>query len=124
MSSQEQSLNPASRIPLHLDVGYKKNYGRSQDAASLKNISITGAFLEHNNDKLSAQEKISITFEVGGRERIVQATVVWSNKFGSGVKFLPTNNRDVQIVDDLIYYVEEQRTTRRSILQKIFKQVG
>lgn len=52
------------------------------------------------------------------------ATVVWANSVGCGVKFMPVNNRDVQIVDDLIYFVEAQRTDRRDVLDKILKKVG
>ena len=50
--------------------------------------------------------------------------VIWANALGAGLKFLPANNRDVQIVDDLIYYVEAKRTDTREILASIFKKVA
>ena len=115
---------PSPRIPLKLDVEYRKSYGRSNDTGQLKNISITGAFLEHGNESLKQTDKVAITFKVGGRVRKINALIVWSNSIGSGIKFLPTNNRDVQIVDDLMYFVESKRENRRDVLADIFKQTG
>jgi hypothetical protein len=122
MSSTDQV--PSPRIPLKLDVEYRRSYGRSTDVGQLKNISLTGAFLEHGNEQLKANDKVAITFKVGGRTRKINALIVWSNSAGSGIKFQPTNNRDVQIVDDLMYFVESKREGRRSILDDIFKQTG
>jgi hypothetical protein len=118
----ETLQSPAPRTPLHIEVEYRKNYAREESAGILKNISITGAFLQ--GAALRAGEKLSLKFRVSGRERNVQATVIWCNSAGSGVKFLPLNNRDVQIVDDLIYFVENKRTDTRGILDDIFKKVS
>lgn len=115
---------PSPRIPLKLDVEYRKSYGRSSDIGQLKNISLTGAFLEHRNEKLKANDKVAITFKVGGRIRKINAVIIWTNSGGSGIKFMPTNNRDVQIVDDLMYFVESKREGRRSVLDDIFKRAG
>lgn len=115
---------PSPRIPLKLDVEYKKSYGRSQEFGELKNISLTGAFLQHTNEALKANDKVAITFKVGGRIRKINALIIWSNGAGSGLKFLPSNNRDVQIVDDLMYFVETKRENRRNVLDDIFKQTG
>jgi hypothetical protein len=115
---------PAQRVPLKLDVEYRRSYGRNSETGHLRNISLSGAFLEHGNIKLKGNEKLCITFKVGGRIRKISASVIWSNKFGSGIKFQPNNNRDVQIVDDLIYFVESKRESRRSVLDSIFRQVG
>ena len=115
---------PAPRIPLKLDVEYRKSYGRSGEIGHLKNISLSGAFLEHDNEALKENDKVAITFKVGGRTRKINALIVWSNSAGSGVKFLPTNNRDVQIVDDLMYFVESKRENRRGVLDDIFKRAG
>lgn len=112
---------PAPRIPLKLDIEYKKSYGRTTEIGELKNISISGAFLQHNNESLKANDKVAITFKVGGRVRKINAVIIWSNAIGSGIKFLPSNNRDVQIVDDLMYFVETKRENRRSVLDDIFK---
>lgn len=118
----EQS--PSPRIPLKLEVEYRRSYGRSGDVGQLKNISLTGAFLEHGNEILKASDKVSITFKVGNRTRKINASIIWSNEKGAGIKFLPTNNRDVQIVDDLMYFVESKREGRRDVLDDIFKQTG
>ncbi len=120
----ETLKTPAPRTPLNITVEYRKNYAREESSAVLKNISITGAFLQHSGQGLRSGEKISLKFRVSGRERSVHALVVWTNSEGSGVKFMPMNNRDVQIVDDLIYFVETKRTDTRGILDDIFKKVG
>lgn len=121
----EALKSPAPRTPLHINVEFRKSYAREDAKGTLKNISLTGAFLQHNgNEELKVGEKLHLKFLVSGRERDVQASVVWTNSSGSGVKFLPTNNRDVQIVDDLIYFVEAKRTDTRDILDKIFKKVA
>ena len=123
-STDSDDKVPLPRIPLKLDVEYRKSYGRETDVGHLRNISLTGAFLEHPNEGLKANDKVNITFRVGGRIRKIGAVIVWSNGTGSGIKFLPTNNRDVQIVDDLMYFVESKREGRRNVLDDIFKQTG
>ncbi|MBX2988059.1 MAG: PilZ domain-containing protein [Bdellovibrionaceae bacterium] len=120
----ETSNAPAPRTSLHLDVSFKKNYARQLSHGVLKNISLTGAFLDCRNENFRANEKIQLTFVVAGRERRIAATVVWANSAGCGVKFHPTSQRDVQIVDDLIYFVEANRDGRRDVLDNIFKKVG
>lgn len=120
----ETDKTPAPRTPLHIEVEYRKNYAREEAAGFLKNISLTGAFLQHQGETLKSGEKLSLKFKVSGRERSVHAIVVWTNANGAGVKFLPTNNRDIQIVDDLIYFVESKRTDTREILNGIFKKVA
>jgi hypothetical protein len=122
MNETEQT--PSPRIPLKLEVEYRKSYGRSGETGLLKNISLTGAFLEHVNEELKSSDKVTITFKVGGRVRKINASIIWSNSRGSGIRFLPTNNRDVQIVDDLMYFVESKRENRRSVLDDIIKQVA
>jgi hypothetical protein len=121
---KEQSQVPQPRIPLKLDVDFRRSYGRSSSLGVLKNISLSGAFLEHELDGAAAGDKLQITFKVGGRIRKVNALIVWTNEVGSGVKFLPTNGRDVQIVDDLMYFVESNREGRRSLLGDIFKETA
>lgn len=115
---------PAPRTALNLDVSFKKNYARQPLSGVLKNISLTGAFLECRLENFRPAEKLHMTFVVAGRERKIAATVVWANSAGCGIKFHPTSNRDVQIVDDLIYFVEANRDGRRSVLDNIFKKVG
>ena len=115
---------PAPRTPLNLEVSFKRNYAREETKGTLKNISISGAFLEFSGGDVRANEKLNLIFVVAGRERKVAAHVIWINSLGCGVKFMPQNNRDVQIVDDLIYFVENDRTGRRSIMDTILKKVG
>lgn len=112
MKSEDQV--PAPRTPLHLDVSFRKNYARKDTAGTLKNISLTGAFLEIATHDLRKDEKINLTFVVAQRERKIGAEVIWTNSRGVGVKFLPQNSRDVQIVDDLIYFVETKRMGYRA----------
>jgi hypothetical protein len=120
----ETTKQPAPRTPLHIQVEFRRSYARGEANGILKNISITGAFLQHGGESLRAGEKLHLKFIVSGRERDVQAMVIWVNGAGSGIKFLPMNNRDVQIVDDLIYFVEAKRTDSREILDTIFKKVA
>ena len=117
----EPAKSPARRIPLQLDINYKKSYARQDAKGILSNISITGAFLKTDTTKMELNEKIVLYFEVSGRRRKIQATVVWKNATGAGVNFMPFNNRDVQLIDDLMYFVESSRENRRSILETIFK---
>lgn len=121
---ESQMQDPAPRTPLQLEVNFRKSYARDESQGILRNISISGAFLEVAGSDFTVQEKLQLDFRVGGRIRKVQALVVWKNSMGCGVRFLPLNNRDVQIVDDLIYYVESQRDDRRDVLNKIFKRVA
>ncbi len=118
-----QEMVPAPRIRLFVDVQYRKSYSRKAASGVLKNISITGAFLE-TTDALTPRDKLIVTFQVSGRERRVPASVVWSSDKGVGIKFQPSNNRDVQIVDDLMYFVSVSRDSQKDVLDTIFKKVG
>lgn len=122
--SIEREQTPAPRLPLKLDVEYRKSYGRSTDSARLKNISLTGAFMELHGDVLQTGDKVAVTFKVGGRTRKITAAIIWTNDIGAGIRFMPSNNRDVQIVDDLMYFVESKRESRRDVLDDIFKQAA
>ena len=117
---------PAPRIPLQFDVGIRRSYARREEKGCLKNISLTGAFLELSSadKKIEPNDKLLITLLVSGRERQIPAHVVWKSAIGCGVKFLPNNNRDIQIVDDLMYFVENSRSNQREVLDSIFKKVS
>ena len=119
-----QGSQPAPRTPLHVEVEFRKSYSRSETKGTLKNISLSGAFLSHKEAQLKPGDKLTITFTVSERVREIPAQVIWSNQTGSGIKFRPTNNRDVQIIDDLIYYVESKRTEHREVFEKIVKKVA
>ncbi len=115
---------PAHRVPLHLDISFKKIYSRAESDGTLKNISLSGAFLLHQGDTFRPNDKIHVKFKVADRERRISCRVVWVNGQGCGIKFIPTNNRDVQIVDDLIYFVETHRADKKEVLDTIFKNVS
>lgn len=119
------SSQPAPRIPLLMDVEYRRSYARKGEKGRLKNISLTGAFLELPDvSNLMPKDKVQLTLVVSGRERNITAHVVWNTDHGCGVKFVPSNNRDVQIVDDLMYFVENSRSSQREVLDSIFKKVS
>jgi len=119
-----ETEKPAQRIPLSLPIEFRKTYSRQSSKGGLKNISLTGAFLEHVTEDLEINDRINIYFKVSGRERILQASIVWKTGKGSGVKFNPDNNQDVQIIDDLMYFVKTCRESKRAVLDSIFKKVG
>jgi PilZ domain len=119
-----QHSTPAPRLPLKMEVEFRRSYARQNARGTLKNISITGAFLETHTELLTAEDKVIVTFVVGGRRRNINATIIWKNNNGCGIKFQPFNNRDVQIVDDLMYFVESTREDRRTVLEDILKRVG
>lgn len=115
--------NPAPRIPLELSVEFRKSYARAADDGTLRNISLTGAFLQ-TESRFEKNDKINLTFVVGGRTRKITAKVVWATSVGAGVMFQHYNNRDIQIIDDLMYFVENNRSERRDVLDTIFKKVS
>ncbi len=118
-----QNIVPSPRLPLQLNIDFRKSYARQGGKGILKNISLTGAFLETETSELFPSDKLILTFVLSERIRRMAATVIWKNNRGCGVQFHPFNKRDVQIVDDLMYFVQNTRAGRRSVLDDIFKQV-
>ncbi len=112
---------PAPRIPLQMSVQYRKSYGRQAEKGILKNISLTGAFLETGFPDLVPADRLILEIVVSDRRRKMTATIVWKNAWGCGVRFQPFNRRDTQIVDDLMYFVQTSREFRRTLLEDIFK---
>lgn len=112
------------RLPLEMKVEYRKTYGRSCHLGLLKNISLTGAFLQIHEPDISPKDKLVLTFNVSGRERKIQAKVIWTNSIGCGVELKPFNNRDIQIIDDLMYFVKTNRESQKVLLEDIFKRVS
>lgn len=110
---------PMPRTPLHVGVQFKRNYARKASPGVLKNISLTGAFLKQPECEFVAGEKIVVSFNVGNRERSITSKVVWKNQYGCGLKFEHFNNRDRQIIDDLIYFIETKRENVRNVFEKI-----
>lgn len=115
---------PAPRTPLFLEVGFRKNYARDNSFGVLKNISLSGAFIETTDESLALNEKLHLNFIVAARKRKISAKVIWKNSLGVGVQFLSTNNKDIQIIDDLIYFVESKRIGHRSVFDGILKKVS
>ncbi|MCB0356573.1 MAG: PilZ domain-containing protein [Bdellovibrionales bacterium] len=115
---------PAARVPLYMNVEFRRSYARQAERGKLKNISLTGAFLETQDLDFVPNDKIVLTLNVSGRERKLTAHVIWKGDNGCGLAFRPVNNRDVQIVDDLMYFVENKRETRRNVLSDIFRKVS
>lgn len=120
----KQDKVPSPRLPLQMPVQFRKNYGRQGVKGTLKNISLTGAFLETDNLELGPSDKVILEIVVSERRRKMAATIVWKNGRGYGVQFHPFNKRDVQIVDDLMYFVQDKRELRRNILNGIFKETA
>lgn len=120
----EQNNLPAPRTPTSLEVVFRKNYARADWQGVLKNISLTGAFIQQDNHQMQAKDKIVVTLSVFGRERQLPAKVVWINGIGAGIKFMPNNNRDVQLIDDLIYFIENRRSDVRNVFDTIFKKAS
>jgi len=114
----------APRIPLSMDIEYRKSYSRSQTQGILKNISLTGAFLEKESSEFIPGDKLQLVLNVGSRIRKLSAEVIWKGQKGVGVKFHHSNNRDIQIVDDLMYFVINKRESQKDVLGDIFDKVS
>ena len=123
MDSKPDSV-PAPRIPLQMQIEYRKSYGRQNVKGVLKNISLTGAFLETETVELAPEDKVVLEFVVSERHRKMSATIIWKTDRGCGVLFQPFNKRDVQIVDDLMYFVQNRREFRKDLLEDIFKRAA
>jgi hypothetical protein len=118
------NTHPSPRLPLQMNIEFRKSYARQAGKGTLKNISLTGAFLETETLELFPSDKLVITFVLSERVRRMTATIVWKNGRGCGVQFHPFNKRDVQIVDDLMYFVQNTRSGTRSVLDNIFQVVS
>lgn len=120
--SSEKSVAP--RMPLAIEVEFRKSYSRSFNVGILRNISLSGAFLSHSKSDLITGDKVQLTLNVGSRVRKLNAEVIWNNQTGVGLKFHHNNNRDLQIVDDLMYFAENRRESQKEVLEDIFDKVG
>ncbi len=113
----------AQRFKVELDLDFKCNYARDYNKASVKNISTSGALIQ-TDIPLKPAERINVFFKVSGRERKIAAHVVWIGEQGVGVKFDHFNNRDLQIVDDLIYFATEKTSSTKDLLDSILSKVA
>lgn len=119
-----EELLPKRRIPLSFPIVYRKSYSRRFDKACLKNISLSGAFIEDSGAELKENEKINLSFELAGRKRKIAAKIIWVNDCGAGVSFLHGNQQDEQLIDDLMFFVEESQDEKRGILNLIFDKIA
>lgn len=115
---------PQPRIPLQVHVEFRKNYARNMTKGLLRNVSLSGAFLSTSTHDVEAQDKLVLEIKLSGRRRKLHATVVWKNHSGCGLKFHHSNNRDLQIIDDLMWFVETKRSNNRNLLDSILKKVS
>jgi len=114
---------PAPRFPLEVDVDFRKSYGRELYKGTLKNISSSGAFLENSIDEVQNADKLNLEINLSGRSRQLLAEVVWKNKRGCGIKFSAGQQKDIQIVDDLIFFLESKQSEKKDILKLIFEKL-
>jgi len=114
----------APRVVLSLPILFRKTYGRRDENGLLKNISLTGALLESTNQNYAPNDKLIFQMHVSGRERNINAKIVWQGANGYGVQFLPFNKADVQLIDDLIYFVNVKKEGKKDLLSSIFKKVS
>ena len=124
MNANQENKVPSPRIPLLMQIEYRKSYGRQVTKGTLKNISLTGAFLETTDLELIPDDRVILEFVVSDRRRKMNAMIVWKNANGCGILFQPFNRRDVQIVDDLMYFVQNRRDIRRTLLDDILKRAA
>ncbi|MDZ4677345.1 MAG: PilZ domain-containing protein [Oligoflexia bacterium] len=122
-NTTEQTETPAQRFNVELAFEIKRNYARQTNKAEVRNISLTGALVK-TEQPLKLSEKIHVFLSVSGRTRKVVATVVWVGDKGAGLQFQPFNNRDLQIVDDIIYYATEKSSSNKDLLESILSKVA
>jgi hypothetical protein len=87
-------------------------------------VSLTGAFISHQHHDLISGDRVTIELVIGGQKRKIVAEVIWTNSFGAGIKFIPANQKDIQMIDDLIYYLEEKKSSLNSVLGEVLKKVS
>lgn len=114
----------AKRVRLNLQVDMRKNYWRKSRKVSFLNISQTGAFIMIPKADLSVDEKLSFKLNVGNRTRSIEAKVVWHNEFGAGIHFVFKSQRDMQMIDDLMYFIEAGKEDQKAVLHNIIKKVA
>src|SRR5476651_708575 len=102
-NQDQENDSPAKRFNVDLSFEFRRNYARQSNLAEVKNISASGALIR-TNQPLKLSEKIRVYLSVSGRTRRMVAKVVWISNLGVGLEFQPFNNRDAQIIDDIIYY--------------------
>lgn len=123
LNETESKGKPAQRHNVELSFEFKKNYARATSKAEVCNISLTGALIK-TDQPLKPSEKLNVYLTVSGRTRKVAAKVIWVGDRGVGVVFQPFNNRDLQIVDDIIYYATEKNESTKDLFGSILNKVA
>jgi hypothetical protein len=122
-NAQTPVAAPQQRHSIELAFEFKRNYARQSAKAEVQNISLTGALIK-TSVSLKPSEKLNVYLSVSGRTRKVAARVVWVGDRGVGLEFQPFNNRDLQIVDDIIYYATEKNSSTKDLLDTILLKVA
>jgi hypothetical protein len=122
-TNQIERRDPSPRFNVDLAFDFKRNYARQTNKAEVRNISLTGALIK-TEIPLKPSEKLNVYLTVSGRTRKVAAKVVWVGDRGVGVEFQPFNSRDLQIVDDIIYYATEKNSSTKSLFDSILNKVA
>jgi len=120
---QDERRDVSPRFSVDLNFEFKRNYARQISKAEVKNISLTGALIK-TELPLRPSEKLNVYLTVSGRTRKVAAKVVWFGERGVGLQFQPFNSRDLQIVDDIIYYATEKNSGAKSLFDSILHKVA
>jgi hypothetical protein len=122
--SSSSGAQRATRHQISLELEFKRSYGRQSEKANIKSISINGALVQVDQP-LRIGERLKVTLSVSDRVRKVPARVVYvGGEKEVGIRFEPFNNRDLQIVDDIIYFATEKSSTNRSLLENILSKVS
>lgn len=120
---QDERRDISPRFNVDLNFEFKRNYARQISKAEVRNISLTGALIK-TELPLRPSEKLNVYLTVSGRTRKVAARVVWVGDRGVGLQFQPFNSRDLQIVDDIIYYATEKSSSTKSLFDSILNKVA
>ena len=101
-------LARAPRFKVDYSIALKKLFSNNQDMVKIKNISMSGAFIEMTTEEFNTRELVGLNFVVNDRERVVQARIVWKSKEGLGVQFIPQTFQDQVIINDLIFLLRHK----------------
>jgi hypothetical protein len=123
MELQDERRDVSPRFNVELNFEFKRNYARQISKAEVRNISLTGALIK-TELPLRPSEKLNVYLTVSGRTRKVAAKVVWVGDRGVGLQFQPFNSRDLQIVDDIIYYATEKSSSTKTLFDTILNKVA
>lgn len=109
---------PAPRTPARMGVEFRRVYGRQVFDGIIKNISVTGVFIEHAL-RFEKEDMVQIEMCIGNRKKKIKAKVIWSNEMGSGLQFHPKSKQEIQMIDDMIYFIEQRWHEMKGVLNNI-----